>query len=312
MQKRASTQGSGQGSTAALPTKRSRTQRQGHLLIVSGMSGAGKTLALQTLEDIGYFCIDNLPPSLLPTLVKRVRGGQRVAAVIDSRADEPLSELADALQQMRRQRVPIELLFLECADEALIRRFKETRRPHPLTQHQLSLPEAIAQERELLAPLREQADRVLDTTHFRPQDLRGAIRSFYCEAGAPAPMRLRLISFGYKYGVPADADLVFDVRFLRNPHYVPELQPLPGTHPAVRDYVLSEKQTQLFLGELERFLSYMLPQYQQEGKAYLTLGIGCTGGRHRSVVIADYLKEWFAQQGYRVSVEHRDLERGEE
>jgi len=297
---------------AGMVGKRSRKRRQGHLLIVSGMSGAGKTLALQTLEDIGYFCIDNLPPSLLPTLVARARRGQRVAVVIDSRADEPLSEFVNAFEQLRGDRVPAELLFLDCADEALIRRFKETRRPHPLANEQLSLPQAIAHERVLLAPLREKADRVLDTTLFRPQDLREAIRSLYREAGAPAPLRLRLISFGYKYGIPADADLIFDVRFLRNPHYTPNLQPLPGTDPAIRDYVLSDKQTQAFLCELERFLSHLLPQYQQEGKAYLTLGIGCTGGRHRSVVIADYLSEWFAQQGYRVSVEHRDLERGDE
>ena len=312
MQERASKPYSGQGRAEGLPSKRRRKRQQGHLLIVSGMSGAGKTLALQTLEDIGYFCIDNLPPSLLPTLVARAQQGQRVAAVIDSRADEPLSEFISVLQQLRRQRVPIELLFLDCTDEMLIRRFKETRRPHPLARDRLSLHDAIAQERELLAPLREMADRVLDTALFRPQDLRGTIRSLYCEADAPAPLRLRLISFGYKYGIPADADLVFDVRFLRNPHYVPELHPLPGTDPAIRDYVLSDKQTQAFLSELERFLSHLLPQYQQEGKAYLTLGIGCTGGRHRSVVIADYLREWFAQQGYRVSVAHRDLERGEE
>jgi UPF0042 nucleotide-binding protein len=302
---------------AKMVGKRSRKRRQGHLLIVSGMSGAGKTLALQTLEDIGYFCIDNLPPSLLSTLVVRARQGQRVAAVIDSRADEPLSAFVNALEQLRGEHIPAELLFLDCADEVLIRRFKETRRPHPLANEgaaptALSLPNAIAHERALLAPLREKADRVLDTTLYRPQDLREAIRSLYREAGAPAPLRLRLISFGYKYGIPADADLVFDVRFLRNPHYMPNLQPLPGTDPAIRDYVLSDKQTQAFLSELERFLSHLLPQYQQEGKAYLTLGIGCTGGRHRSVVIADYLSEWFAQRGYRVSVEHRDLERGDE
>ncbi|MEN3000646.1 MAG: RNase adapter RapZ [Armatimonadota bacterium] len=292
-------------------------KKQGRFVVLTGVSGAGKTLALQTLEDIGYFCIDNLPPSLLKTLMARVNQGQRVAVVVDTRADEPLLDAAQTIQDWRKQGIPVEVLFLDCADEALLRRFKETRRPHPLAsgERQASstrLQDAIARERELLAPLRAIADRVLDTTLFRPHDLREAIRAMYREAGAPVPLRLRLVSFGYKYGLPADADLVFDVRFLRNPHYVPELHPRPGTDPAVQEYVLSDKQTQSFLAELERFLLHLLPQYQQEGKAYLTIGIGCTGGRHRSVVLADYLRDWFARQGYRVTVEHRDMERGGE
>lgn len=299
-------------------------KRRGRLVILTGVSGAGKTLALQTLEDMGYFCVDNLPPSLLETLAARVKGGQRVAVVVDTRSGEPLADAAQAMQRLRAQHIPVEVLFLDCADETLLRRFKETRRPHPLANSEWwmtngerrtangPLQDAITRERELLAPLREIADRTLDTTLFRPQDLREAIRAMYREADAPAPMRLRIVSFGYKYGVPTDADLVFDVRFLRNPHYVPELKPRPGTDPAVQDYVLGDKQTQAFLAELERFLTHLLPQYQQEGKAYLTIGIGCTGGRHRSVVLADYLCDWFAQQGYRAMVEHRDLERGEE
>ncbi|GBC94087.1 Nucleotide-binding protein [bacterium HR15] len=303
---------------------RSRHEPTGQLVVLTGLSGAGKTLALQTLEDIGYFCIDNLPPSMLAMLFTRAKRGQRVAVVVDARAGEPLTDAVQTIQRGRNQRIPVEVLFLDCADEVLLRRFKETRRPHPLANSewrrvdsegrtaQGSLQDAITRERELLAPLREIADRTLDTTLFRPQDLREAIRAMYHEANAPAPLRLRIISFGYKYGIPADADLVFDVRFLRNPHYVPELQPRPGTDPAVQDYVLGDKQTQAFLAELERFLAHLLPQYRQEGKAYLTIGIGCTGGRHRSVVLANYLGEWFAQQGYRAAVEHRDLERGEE
>ncbi len=348
-------------------TRSLRKKRRGRLVVLTGVSGAGKTLALQTLEDIGYFCIDNLPPSMLESLSARVKRGQRVAVVVDSRSDEPLTDAVQRVQQLRAHRIPVEVLFLDCADEVLLRRFKETRRPHPLdsrmgvpnsstgvspvqsglgilpikpdepeaqatqsglgilpikpdepeaqaTQKGISprLQDAIVRERDILAPLREIADRVLDTTLFRPQDLREAIRAMYSEADTPVPLRLRIISFGYKYGVPADADMVFDVRFLRNPHYVPDLQPRPGTDPAVRDYVLGDKGTQAFLAELERFLSHLLPQYQQEGKAYLTVGIGCTGGRHRSVVLADYLRDWFAQQGYRATVEHRDLERGDE
>ncbi|MCS7064963.1 MAG: RNase adapter RapZ [Fimbriimonadales bacterium] len=302
-------------------TARGRHKAQGQLVVLTGVSGAGKTLALQTLEDMSYFCIDNLPPSMLETLTARVSAGRRVAVVVDTRSGEPLTNAVGVIERLRKRGTPLEVLFLDCADEALLRRFKETRRPHPLASGEFnyspfathdSLQGAIARERELLAPLREIADRTLDTTLFRPQDLREAIRAVYREADAPAPLRLRIVSFGYKYGVPADADLVFDVRFLRNPHYVPELKPRPGTDPAVRDYVLSDKQTQAFLAELERFLAHLLPQYQQEGKAYLTIGVGCTGGRHRSVVLADYLRDWFAQQGYRVTVEHRDLERGEE
>jgi len=296
-------------------------------MVLTGVSGAGKTLALQTLEDIGYFCIDNLLPSLLKTLTIRVKQGQRVAVVVDTRSGEPLTSAVQAIQHLRARHIPVQVLFLDCADEVLLRRFKETRRPHPLTSRDMeggqqekgvpallrySLPHAIARERELLAPLREIADRVLDTTLFRPHDLREAMRAIAGEEDVPAPLRLRIVSFGYKYGIPTDADLVFDVRFLRNPHYVPELQPLTGTDSSVQDYVLSDKGTQAFLVELERFLTHLLPQYQQEGKAYLTIAIGCTGGRHRSVVLANYLCDWFTQQGYRATVEHRDLERGEE
>jgi UPF0042 nucleotide-binding protein len=207
----------------------------GRLVLVSGVSGAGKTLALQTLEDIGYFCIDNLPPSMLRALRERVATGQRVAVVVDTRANEPLEDAEQTALQMRADGVPLEVLFLDCADEVLVRRFKETRRPHPLASREPSLPKAIHAERALLAPLKAIADHTLDTTLFKPQDLREAIRQLYADEKAQPPLRVRIVSFGFKYGVPADADLVFDVRFLRNPHYVPRLKPKPGTDPAVRD-----------------------------------------------------------------------------
>lgn len=280
-------------------------------MVVSGVSGAGKTLALQTLEDIGYFCIDNLPPSMLEALRTRVQAGQRVAVVVDTRAGEPLEHAEASLLQMKRDGLPVEVLFLDCADEVLIRRFKETRRPHPLATLEPSLPEAIHKERVLLAPLRAIADQTVDTTLFRPHNLREAIRALYGEAKACSPLRVRVVSFGFKYGVPADADLVFDVRFLRNPHYVPKLKPKPGTDPAVREYVLSDVETQEFLEQVRNFLAYLLPRYEREGKAYLTVGLGCTGGRHRSVVLGEELGAWFAAQGYRVAVEHRDVARGE-
>jgi len=284
----------------------------GRLVLVSGVSGAGKTLALQTLEDIGYFCIDNLPPSMLAALRERVATGQRVAVVVDTRASEPLEDAEQAVLQMRAGGVPIEVLFLDCADEVLVRRFKETRRPHPLASREPSLPKAIRAERALLAPLKAIADHTLDTTLFKPQDLREAIRQLYADAKAQSPLRVRIVSFGFKYGVPADADLVFDVRFLRNPHYVPQLKLKPGTDAAVREYVLSDTETQEFLETMRNFLAYLLPRYEREGKAYLTVGIGCTGGRHRSVVLGEVLAQWFAERGYRVTVEHRDLARGED
>lgn len=283
----------------------------GRLLLVSGVSGAGKTLALQTLEDIGYFCIDNLPPSMLGALRQRVAAGERVAVVVDTRAGEPLEDAEQTALQLRADGLPIEVLFLDCADEVLVRRFKETRRPHPLANREPSLPRAIRAERALLAPLKAIADHTLDTTLFKPQDLREAIRALYIDAKAQSPLRVRIVSFGFKHGVPADVDLVFDVRFLRNPHYVPRLKPKPGTHADVRDYVLSDAETQEFLETMRNFLVYLLPRYEREGKAYLTVAIGCTGGRHRSVVLSEVLGQWFAEQGYRATVEHRDLARGE-
>jgi UPF0042 nucleotide-binding protein len=283
----------------------------GRLVLVSGVSGAGKTLALQTLEDIGYFCIDNLPPSMLGALRERIATGQRVAVVVDTRAGEPLEDAEHAVLQMRADGVPIEVLFLDCTDEVLVRRFKETRRPHPLASREPNLPKAIRAERALLAPIKAIADYTLDTTLFKPKDLREAIRQRYADEKAQPPLRVRLVSFGFKYGVPVDADLVFDVRFLRNPHYEPTLNPKPGTDPAVRTYVLSDAETQEFLETVRNFLAYLLPRYEREGKAYLTIGVGCTGGRHRSVVLSEALQQWFAERGYRATVEHRDLAREE-
>ncbi len=280
------------------------------LVVLTGVSGAGKTLALQTLEDVGYFCIDNLPPSMLTSLRARVEACQPVAVVVDTRSQEPLEHAEQTILTLKQEGVPIEVLFLECSDEVLIRRFKETRRPHPLASVEPNLPSAIRRERALLAPLRAIADTIIDTTLFLAHDLRAEIRRRYSPEDAPAPLRVRVVSFGFKHGVPMDADLVFDVRFLRNPHYVPELQPLPGTDPKVRDYVLNEHETQAFLEELKRFLGWLLPRYLREGKAYLTIGIGCTGGRHRSVVLGEVLSQWLSEQGYRTSVEHRDLSSG--
>lgn len=282
------------------------------LVVITGVSGAGKTLALQTMEDIGYFCIDNLPPSLLSQVRAYVESGKDVAVVVDTRSPEPLESAEQRLLQMKREGVPVEVLFLDCSDEVLSRRFKETRRPHPLASQAPDLRTALRKERELLAPLRAIADSVLDTTLFRPQDLRQEVRNRYGAGEQLPPLRVRILSFGFKYGVPADADLVFDVRFLRNPHYVPELQPLPGTEQKVRDYVLQDAETQQFLEILQNFLAWLLPRYLREGKAYLAIAVGCTGGRHRSVVLGDVLGDWLRAQSYRVSVEHRDVAREED
>ncbi|MFQ3611142.1 MAG: RNase adapter RapZ [Fimbriimonadales bacterium] len=286
-------------------------QAHAQLIVLTGVSGAGKTLALQTLEDIGYFCIDNLPPSLLPSLARQVSdAGTPTAVVVDTRGREPLEDAEQAILNLRADGVPVEVLFLDCSDEVLLRRFKETRRPHPLASVEPDLRQAIARERNLLAPLRAIADHALDTSLFRAGDLREVIRQLYDTSEAKSSLRVRVVSFGFKYGVPSDADLVFDVRFLRNPHYVPELQPRPGTDPEVCHYVLSDTETTTFIQQLQSFLSYLLPRYVQEGKAYLTIAIGCTGGRHRSVVLGNLFGEWVSQQGYRTTVEHRDIERG--
>lgn len=284
------------------------------VVVVTGLSGAGRTTALHTLEDLGFFCMDNLPTALAAEAVAlSERGGMgRVALGLDVRVRSFLGEPGALLDQLsaggQRQ---VQVLFLDASDEAILRRFSETRRPHPLSRGDLasaaSVLEGVALERERLAPLRARASRVVDTTSLSVHDLRRAVVSTFGPAAeAAASMRVRLVSFGFKFGAPVDADLLFDVRFLDNPHFVDELRDLPGTDPRVIAYVAPREETAQFVEKTLELLKFVLPRYAREGKSYLTIGVGCTGGRHRSVVVTNLLA---TALGADVAVVHRDVGR---
>jgi UPF0042 nucleotide-binding protein len=280
------------------------------ILVITGLSGAGKTLALHALEDVGYFCVDNLPPRLLPTLAELcVRSRQpitKVALVADVRGGEFFHDLKDAIAQLREHSHEVRVFFLEASDEVLVRRYKETRRRHPLDSEGQDLLQAIQKEREQLADIRAIADEVLDTSGLTPQQLRDEILR-RLQAGAKATMQVKVVSFGFKYGLPVDADLVLDVRFLPNPNYDPSLRPLSGLDERVKQFVLQQPETQEFLRRLQSLLEFALPHYRREGKTYLTIAVGCTGGRHRSVVLAEAIAHFIRQQGYPCTIQHRDV-----
>lgn len=288
-------------------------ERAINLLMITGMSGAGKTTAIQSLEDLGFFCVDNLPPILIPKFAELIRqsggGIERVALVIDLRGREffdTLSEAIDKLSSM--QGIFFHILYLDANDQALVMRYKETRRRHPLSPEG-SLLEGIHAERRMLQELKGLANCIIDTSHLKPRQLREKIIGQYGQQGNQ--LLINLMSFGFKYGIPIDADLVFDVRFLPNPHYVQHLRPKTGCDREVADYVLKWTETQEFLQKLLDFLQYTVPHYQREGKSQLVIGIGCTGGKHRSVAIAEHIGEAFAKD-YRVRVTHRDMDRNKE
>jgi UPF0042 nucleotide-binding protein len=268
------------------------------VVIVTGLSGAGRSTALRALEDLGFFCIDNLPPVLAVDAVKVCEKGgiNKVALGMDARVRVFLGEVGHVLSQLEDGgRRDLSVLFLDASDETIIRRFSETRRPHPLSTdgaltHAASVLEGVTIERERLSGLRASATRVIDTTSLGVHDLRRQVVAHFGPAsGSTERMTIRVLSFGFKYGAPTDADLVFDVRFLRNPYFVPELKRLPGTEPAVRDFVLGLPETTEFLGRTLELLRYVVPKYEQEGKSYLTIAFGCTGGMHRSVVLAEHV-----------------------
>jgi UPF0042 nucleotide-binding protein len=279
-------------------------------VIVTGLSGAGKTQAIRYFEDLGFFCVDNLPPALITKFAELCAhsGGRvgRVAVVTDARGGAFFDDLLASLDELKGMGVGYQILFLEASDEALVNRYKETRRPHPLASGDHSLLESIQEERARLDEIRGRADKVIDTSALPPRELRDEIaKLFGAEAGTA--MSISITSFGFKYGLPLDADLVFDVRFLANPHYQPELRPLPGTDRAVEEFVLHSEGTHAFLERLYALIDFALPRYTSEGKAYLSIAIGCTGGRHRSVVLARQLAQHLRSKGYRAIVEHRDL-----
>jgi len=289
---------------------RERPSPEARLLIITGLSGSGKTHVARALEDIGWFCVDNLPSALIPRFAELIRGSEelrRSALVVDMREREFLKQFPHVFRQLRgRGGLGVSVLFLEADEKVLVRRFSETRRPHPLAINQPAI-EGIREEREALKPIRKMADLILDTSDYTVHQLRDYIREHYDMRHEAAPIVLSVMSFGYKYGVPSDADLVFDVRFLPNPNFVPSLKPLTGNHAPVIRYMRRQKDTAVFLEKMKSFLAYVIPRYIKEGKSYLTIAIGCTGGRHRSVMIANALAEALEGQGYPVRVRHRDL-----
>jgi UPF0042 nucleotide-binding protein len=283
---------------------------QQDIIVITGMSGAGRSEAIHTFEDLGYFCIDNLPPALMRQLIKltalpgsRVR---RVAIVCDVRGLTFFDRLLSELSKLEASGYTFRLLFLEASDRVLVNRFKQTRRRHPLGEGG-GIAEGIHAEREALLPVRERADVVIDTSDISPQQLRSIIRERFLPEDRKGPLTVQVNSFGFKYGLPIDADTVMDVRFLPNPYYKAELRRLTGQNAAVRDYVLSREETQEFLGAWFELLSVLMPGYQAEGKTHLSIAMGCTGGMHRSVVLAEETADFLRHLGYEVSISHRDM-----
>jgi UPF0042 nucleotide-binding protein len=280
------------------------------IVILTGVSGSGKSTAVRALEDAGYFCIDNLPVVLLPQLTglaELARPDTRLALVVDAREGGMLRQAPGILGRLRAEGHQVELVFLDASDESLVRRYSETRRRHPLASDE-SVPAGIARERELLSELRDLADQVIDTSQLNVHDLKRLMMARFGESGASLPS-LTVISFGYRYGIPPQADLVLDLRFLPNPYFVPELKPLTGEDPRVARYVLERPETQEFLNRIVDLATFLFPRYQREGKAYLTVALGCTGGKHRSVAVAAALAQRLGAGRPDVQLQHRDIEK---
>jgi UPF0042 nucleotide-binding protein len=280
--------------------------------IITGLSGAGRSEAAKCLEDLGYFVVDNMPPALLPKMAElaaRPGGPARVAIVVDARGGVFFGELSKALEELQQLHIDYRILYLEASDDALVNRYEATRHRHPLAPAD-RVVEGIRKERLMMESLRGDADLVVDTSDLSPHDLRDRIRELFADAPLEAGLRVSLQSFGFKYGAPRDADMILDVRFLPNPYWEPELKLLPGTDDAVRAYVTGQPLYREFMARLEALLDLIVPGFVDEGKAYLTIAIGCTGGRHRSVVAAEELAASFRARGLPVGIDHRDLERG--
>lgn len=281
-------------------------------LIITGVSGAGKSLVVKYLEDLGFFCVDNLPPVLIPKFAEicgQSRGKiNKIALVIDIRGGELFNALFPELNALKESGLSYEILFLEASDKVLIKRFKENRRIHPLAPEG-RLMKGIKQERELLSELKRIATYVVDTSNLTPRQLKEEISNIFVEGKKFEGMIINIISFGFKYGIPIDCDLVFDVRFIPNPYYIDSMKKLSGKNDAVREYVLGFNETIGFLSRLYDMLEFLIPSYVKEGKPQLVVGIGCTGGRHRSVAISEALFAYLSEKEHRVVIEHRDLEK---
>ena len=303
------------GARLRSPLRRGGTRGSGRFVVITGLSGSGKSQAIRALEDLGYFCVDNLPTMLIPTLAQlSLHQGtelQKVAIVVDVREGTFLSQFPTVWRRLKR--MPLlepSLIFLEATHAALVRRFSETRRPHPLAANR-SVSEGIHDERGRLDAIRSMADEIVDTSDLTVHELRNRFMSFARDQAHRSPLVVSLVSFGFKHGVPLDADLVFDARFLPNPHFLPRLKPLTGRDRAVVRFIERHPVTQEFVQKLSDMLRFLVPQYVNEGKSYLTVGIGCTGGRHRSVMLAEKMRDVVSQiEGVKVSVRHRDLGHG--
>jgi UPF0042 nucleotide-binding protein len=281
--------------------------------IITGLSGAGRSSAANVLEDLGFFVIDNLPPSLIPKVVELARGreeARRFVLVVDVRSGAFMDDLDSALGELRNLGIETRVVFLDASNDVLVRRFEETRRRHPVGDSDRVVDD-IERERELLGSIKGQADLVVDTSKLNVHELRDRLHELFAQdAPSVGTLQTSIVSFGYKHGVPVDVDLLFDCRFLPNPHWIDDLRPLTGTDDAVREYVLSQPDAVAFVAELERLFTLLLPAFVREGKAYLSIGIGCTGGRHRSIVIANELARVLDGLGFPASVVHRDVDRG--
>ncbi|MCI0678500.1 MAG: RNase adapter RapZ [Actinobacteria bacterium] len=281
-----------------------------HVLVVTGLSGAGRSTAAKILEDLDYVVIDNLPPALLEQAVKShdiPNEHKHLAVVIDSRGGLPMEEIKQAMIALERDSVVSRIVFLDADDDVIVGRYEENRRPHPLGM--ATITQAIAAERGMLEELREMADVIIDTSSLNVHELRQRITDLFSESQAVRPTRVSIRSFGFKHGVPRDLDLLFDVRFLPNPHWVPELRDQVGTDPGVREYVLGADGAKEFLDRVDDLLEFLLPRFQAEAKSYLSIGIGCTGGHHRSVAIAEELASRLSRHGVEAAVVHRDVTR---
>lgn len=283
-------------------------------IIVSGLSGAGKSTVMSILEDIGFFCVDNLPPALIPKFAELCQAGtgayERVAMVCDIRGGQTFDGLFEALDDLKEMRMDYQILFVEADTETIIKRYKETRRAHPLMGGDVTLPEAVELERSAMEPVRERAAYVLDTTALSTKKLRDEVLQLFApNRERREQMSISVTSFGFKYGIPMEADMVFDVRFLPNPFYIDGLRELTGLDAPVRDYIFSFPATGEFLSHLEGLMAFLLPQFVEEGKSALVIAVGCTGGKHRSVAITRALAELIRDKGYPAGENHRDMTR---
>ena len=283
------------------------------LVIITGLSGSGKTLAANSFVDLGYFCVDNLPVGLIESFRDLIqRSGKQIpysALVIDAREGAFLKEFPAILHDLRDRQTPVQLLFFDCSDDVLKRRFSESRRPHPMSRSVDTLEQAIREERDALTPLRELADRIIDTTTFTGRQLRTFLKNAFDTTKESVGPKVNVVSFGFKYGVPAEVDLLFDVRFLPNPYFVDELRPLDGREAVIQKFLDKHQATGEFVERLQNFLDYLIPHYAAEGKTYLTVALGCTGGKHRSVALAERLGQYFRSVDLPASVSHRDVGR---